>query len=526
VRDKKQILMMAIIALGVFLRLFKLSSQGVWIDEYITASLASGPNLLYVFFDSLANNPHPPLFFMLEHIMVKIFGVSALSIRILPAIIGIVNIFIFYKLTRSFFSEKVSMIALFLFALNPYQIYYSQEARMYSLFLMTSMLIIYYFLMSIKYNTFAEGPFISWSVIGLYVHNYTILLLLVLNFIIFVTNRKDLRPGLWLKAQLVIFICWLPMLLFFLKGVAGEGYSHNGGLLLAPVYSLKNFLFGLSLDFSPLTAVLLAVFLVFSVLGIVSRRKANEKKVLDITAIIIILVMGIPWLESFIKTPVYSDRTLIMAGALVLITIAMGISYMSDQGLAVFLAATLAIYSVSLFNYYFVQKYQKIPYEAQYLKVVKGFKEGDAVLHTSVNSYASFEFYNKFEYKRNFEDRLRAEIPEFKENGVKMKIREMWRGFKEALKNTLGMDIYAGYEKNILPSAELEGFLAKNRRIWLVMDNETGIRQVWLPLGNVWNSKEDFGKPPEIDKIWWTKDYGIKEKFGIYGNTMYLLEKK
>ncbi len=525
-KDKKQVIMYAIMALGVFFRLFRLSGQSVWIDEYITANLASGPNLLYVFFNSLANNPHPPLFFMLEHIVVKIFGMSEFSLRILPAIIGIINMFIFYKLARSFFSEKVSMIAFFLFALNPYQIYYSQEARMYSLFLMTSLLIIYYFLMSIKYNSFMPGPVITWSVIGLYVHNYTFFLILILNFIIFVTNRKDLRFDQWLKAQLVIFICWLPLLLFFIKGLTGEGYAHNANLIFAPIYSLKNFLFGLSTDFSWLTLFLAAFYAVFVVLGVVSKRKANEKRILDVAVVLIFLFVGVPWLESFIKTPVYSDRTFIVAAALILLLLAMGVSYMSDQGLVAFLVVTMAMYSFSLYNYYAVPKYQKIAYEEQFIKVNSMYRPGDVIIHTSVNSYSAFEFYNKFDYKRDYPDRLRAEIPEYTGGSTKMKVRELWRGFKEWLKNSMNIDIYAGYDKNILDTKELKANIASYPRVWLVVDNATGIKQIWLPHGNLWNSRENFGDPPDVSKIWWMDYFKNREKFGFYGTDIYLLVRK
>lgn len=189
----RQILFYAIVFFGIFLRLFKLNYPGITIDEYITANFCTGKNLLYLIFDTLANNPHPPLFFILEYIITRIFGISEVSIRILPALFSIISIFVFYKFVRSFFSEKISLIALFLFCFNPYLVYYSHDARMYSFFLLVAMLIIYYFLLSIKYNSFLFVPFIFWSIIGLYIHNYTLNLLIILNFLVFFKYYEEIR---------------------------------------------------------------------------------------------------------------------------------------------------------------------------------------------------------------------------------------------------------------------------------------------------------------------------------------------
>ena len=359
-RNKKQVILFSIIAIGVFLRVFKLPSQGVWAGEYLNAVLASGNSLLSVFFNSIENSAQPPLFFMLEHVVLKIFGTSELSIRLLPAVISILNLFLFYRLARSFFNEKSSVIAVFLFALNPYQVYYSQEAGLQSLFLMISMLIIYYFLMSIKYNSFLLWPFTVWSIIGLYSFNHAFLLLLILNFIIFVTNRKDIRLNLWLKAQGIIFIAWLPLVIFSIKAAGPEWPVRQANMLLAPFFSMKDMFFGPTIAFNWAIAAALFGCLAFTILGVISKRKATEKRMLDAIAIIILISMLIPWLRSLTGTASYTESSFITAAALIVLITAVGVSYMSDQGFAAFIVIITAIYGVSLFNYYFVPKYQKI----------------------------------------------------------------------------------------------------------------------------------------------------------------------
>lgn len=522
---KYKLLFNFIVLSGIFLRLFKLTSQSVWIDEYITADLSSGPNIIYIFFNSLANNPHPPLFFILEYFIIKLFGISEFSIRLLPALFGIISIFVFYKVIRSFFSEKISFIALFLFCFNPYQIYYSQEARMYSLFMFITLIIIYYFILSIKYNSFLFWPFTLWSIAGLYTHNYTVLLLIILNFLIFIKYKEEIRMNLWIKSNIIILLFWLPLLLFFLKGLGGEGYSHKVNIFLAPLFTIKNHIFGLTIDFNLLTIIGLIIVL-FLILNTILTNRDKTKKIINILTEILLLFILIPWIESIIGKPVYSDRTLIPIASIFLILISVGASYLSRNGLIIFLVLISFIYIISLNNYYFNKNYQKINYKEQFKKITEQYKEGDLLIHTYVNSYAAFEFYNKLKYKTGYENRLLREIPEFKGNNLQIFIREIWRVFKDNLKRNFKIDIYSGYDKNIMPETELKEKIKNLKRIWLISDNEIGRKRNWLPQGNIWNSNQNPGEDFSLEKFIVLKNFQPVQKIDYYGVSVYLLEKK
>lgn len=522
---KNKLLFNLIVFSGIFLRIFKLNSQSVWIDEYITADLSYGVNIIYVFFNSLANNPHPPLFFILEYFILKLFGISEFSIRVLPAFFGCLSIFVFYKVVRSFFSEKISLIALFLFCFNPYQIYYSQEARMYSLFMLISLIIIYYFLLSIKYNSFLFFPFTLWSIIGVYIHNYTILLLIILNLLIFFKYKEEIRTNLWLKSNMIIFFFWLPLLLFFIKGIGGDGYSHKVNIFIAPLFTLKNHIFGLSTDFNLITIIGLMI-VIFLILNTVLTNRDKTKKIINILTEILSLFIFVPWVESIFGKPIYSDRTLIVIAPILLILISIGASYLSRKGLFVFLGVIIFIYIFSLNNYYFNENYQKINYKEQFKYITEKYKDADLLIHTYVNSYAAFEFYNKLMYKKGYENRLISEIPEFKGNKIQLLIREIWSDLKNKLKEYLKIDIYSGYDKNILTEDEFKEKLKKTKRLWLIADNATGRKRNWLPLGNIWYSTQKFGDDFDLGKISDAKNFQLIEKKDFYGTSIYLLEQK
>ena len=62
---------------------------------------------------------------------VGLFGSSEIAVRALSALAGTILVLVIFLLGRRLFGEGVGLIAAFLAALSPFQVYYSQEARMY-----------------------------------------------------------------------------------------------------------------------------------------------------------------------------------------------------------------------------------------------------------------------------------------------------------------------------------------------------------------------------------------------------------
>ena len=77
-------------------------------------------------------SPHPPLYFTL----IKVFNIllpDAWAGRTVAVICGVLVLPVFYLLARRLLDPIAALIATAVFALSPIHIYYSQEARMYSL---------------------------------------------------------------------------------------------------------------------------------------------------------------------------------------------------------------------------------------------------------------------------------------------------------------------------------------------------------------------------------------------------------
>ena len=112
------------------LRLYRLDHQEIWGDEAHSAYVASLPLLSAV---SPRTETNPPLYHLLLYFWARLTGSSVFALRFLSLVLGMLTVSLVYRLARLAFGELVGLLAALLCAISPFQVYYSQEARMYAL---------------------------------------------------------------------------------------------------------------------------------------------------------------------------------------------------------------------------------------------------------------------------------------------------------------------------------------------------------------------------------------------------------
>lgn len=118
----KKFLFFILIIFG--LRLISLN-QSLWLDEAISAQVVKNYSYSGVITKFSPSDFHPTLYYLTLKAWTSVFGFSEISLRMPSVIFSLITIYIVY----SFFGFWPSV----LLALNPLYLYYSQEARMYSL---------------------------------------------------------------------------------------------------------------------------------------------------------------------------------------------------------------------------------------------------------------------------------------------------------------------------------------------------------------------------------------------------------
>ena len=461
---------------GIILRFVLPGLKPVSPQEASFAGMVTGKGFLEAFFTSLAVNPQPPLFDMMTWIATSVFGVSEFSLRFLPAVFGSAAIFVVQKMTRSFYSERVSILAVSLFALNPFLIYLSRSCGSASLFMLTSLMIVYYFMLSVKYNSFVMGPFIFWSIIGIYTHFNTVLLLAALNVVLFFRYKEEIRINLWIRSQIYISLACLPLFVYLLKGVSAGVYPWENFAML-PLIFYKQMLLGPDLGFNFVTVPFLLAASFFLLVGIVTLRNMKEKRMTDIMTIIAAILPAVPWIEEIVRKQPYGPQLMVLSGVLLLILIAVGASHLSRDGTVLFSVITVIFYAWAAFVYFY-QPADAADVRKIYSAVSSQYRDNDVVFNADPSIYVPFQFYNTNLNGKKIPDRLLSAVPEFKGNRM---VREMWRGIKGFLSEKTGTRVYAGYDANILADNEAETEAQKYSRLWLVSGGVDTVGNItWL----------------------------------------------
>jgi 4-amino-4-deoxy-L-arabinose transferase-like glycosyltransferase len=94
---------------------------------------------------------HPPLYYWITHAMLYL-DVSVFSLRIVPVIFGVLSIPLVYFLGSELYSDRAGIISAMILTISQSHIFYSQEARSYTMLLFFAILTLYLYLKCFKTN--------------------------------------------------------------------------------------------------------------------------------------------------------------------------------------------------------------------------------------------------------------------------------------------------------------------------------------------------------------------------------------
>ncbi len=121
-----------ILGVAAVLRFATLGLQSYWSDEAVTVDLVRGS--LGHMLSAIRNSERtPPVYYVLVWVWSRLFGTSEVGLRSLSAIFGTLTVLLAYVIARRVGGERAGLIAGSLTAVSPILVWYSQEARSYSM---------------------------------------------------------------------------------------------------------------------------------------------------------------------------------------------------------------------------------------------------------------------------------------------------------------------------------------------------------------------------------------------------------
>jgi mannosyltransferase len=237
---KNNLALLGIAAVGLALRLWNLTAISLWHDEAFSALLIkySWGEMFY----RIGLDVHPPMYYVFLRVWHYVLGDSLFALRGLSVLFGMATVFAVYYLVKYAFNNKrAALIAALLVAVNPFQVQYVTEARMYTMgafFAVAAALSLSVALRRQLKNPTQWKKFLGFyalfalcCAIQIYTHYYLLFTVAVLGAyaVLFCVYhyRLKLRRYIWVAlsglAIVASFLPWLKIFLFQL-GQVGAGY--------------------------------------------------------------------------------------------------------------------------------------------------------------------------------------------------------------------------------------------------------------------------------------------------------------
>ncbi|HEV2760599.1 MAG TPA: glycosyltransferase family 39 protein [Acidimicrobiales bacterium] len=196
--------------------------SALWLDEAQTVNIARLP--LGDLAEGLRHDGAPPLFYVLLHGWMRIFGDGDLSVRFLPGLFGVAALPLAWIAGRRLGGRTVAWSAVILLAASPFAVRYATEARMYSM-LVVLVLVGYLAVMELLEQPGSRRAAIGVGLVTgslLLTHYWALYLLFVTGVTLVVLarrapspTREGARRGLVAMAVgSLAFVPWVPSFLY------------------------------------------------------------------------------------------------------------------------------------------------------------------------------------------------------------------------------------------------------------------------------------------------------------------------
>jgi len=391
-----------IILLGVALRLFRLGGDSIWYDEGVSLYLAnlSIPSLIA----HTAGDIHPPLYYILLHLWLTAVGNSQFAAAFFSLFFGILLIPATFLVARRLLGRDVALLAALLITFSPYQLWYSQEIRMYTLGALLGLLSFHFMLGS----TTESSHFISWpgyiicSALGLYTLYYFSFLLLFENLAVvalWLRRRSANGPNIkaWIAAQVSVVVLYLPWLPVAVRQATQppvppwRSFTSLGTVLAESWAALS---LGQSVTVGTVVPVLLLIGVVYAVGAFWKEGGRPASLLLLGYTFVPVLVI---YLVS-LYTPLYHVRYVFLYAPAFSIVLARGLALLqrSARTLGALVFIIIVFYSLrSAQAYFYDSAYAPDDHLAAVTYIEKNVRPGDAVLINAGYVYPTFLYYYK-----------------------------------------------------------------------------------------------------------------------------------
>jgi len=397
------LVLVLLVAFG--LRLYSLPDKEMWYDEAFAVLYAENELGSIVYgtitpVEGAAADIHPLLYYFFLHGWMGI-GQSPFLVRFPSVVFGLVSICLLFRIAKELFDAQAALLAATLAAISPFHIWYSQEARMYSLLCLLSLLSIYLFVKAGKSNEWRHWiGFGLCTGVALYVHNLAFLIIVALDLVVLLRRRWALLRRL-VVAHVVSLLLFLPWLLLvpgqFAKVRQAYWIPRPGPTELVRTLIVFNFNLpgpNWALPFTLFFSLLLLALTLYRLL-----RRASPSGARSWATDLCLSLSFVPVLTMFAISqikPVYIERALLASALLYYATVARAMLRSRLPRLVVIsLIPIPLLLATSLWFQYNYAGFPRSPFREANAYLRERYVAGDVIVHDSKLSFFPSHYYDR-----------------------------------------------------------------------------------------------------------------------------------
>ncbi len=341
-------LLVILLALSAYIRTRYISGQ-FWMDEAITTGIATHP--LSQIPGILRHDGSPPLFYVLLHFWIRVFGDSEAATHSLPLLFGLLTVPVGMWAGWSLFGRRAGMYAAVLFAFSTFLTQYAQETRMYELMGLLGLFATASFIHAFVFRR--RGYLIMFALslaLMLYTHAWGLFFAAgsIVTLVPVWQSSEDRRAlirdaVLAFAAAVILFLPWLPNFIY--------QSTHTGApwapppRLGAPVLLSRDLLGGDRITIGLLIATIIGLAFLFTR----PYRRTREATMLWVLIVLPVSTLLIAWLASQV-TPAFVSRYFAPVLAPILLLAAWGCARSGIVGLVAIVLSVVFVVHVSSYT--------------------------------------------------------------------------------------------------------------------------------------------------------------------------------
>lgn len=407
-----------ILVAATLIRFYRIGDQSFWVDEMLSLGASSTPEGVS-FWEKILHDVHGPLHTVIIHILRQISTAEYL-LRAPSAAAGVLSVYFVYRWFIILGRRDIALYGALFLALHPYNLYYSQELRFYSLLTLFVILSMISFERYLRDPTAKNGLVLGVTLSLVSLSHFSALFLPVGFFVyLLVSRRLDRRyvaAGLIAAAVLLVAVSpWIYREIKILSGIDVVNISTlpveerlRGDLTLNPwSYPYTFYAFSVGYSFGPDLRLLhgvdsaldllgafwrelLLVALLFGFLLINGMRNSAKGMRLALFLSVALTAAVLVTVIALLNIKVFNVRYLTVLFPVYLALIAHGLPR-GRLSRPIAALAVCAVLVLSSWNYHMEPRYSRDDIRSAVKRIELEEERGDLIL--AINSVSAVEHY-------------------------------------------------------------------------------------------------------------------------------------